>query len=142
MHPMSSEPKQHDSDEESNLFDDYDEFAKVLRTWFVAYGIGGPVLLLTNEAVRSKIATSGFARCIALAFLIGVGLQVLLALVNKTALWLCYKAAREPNLRKSRAYRAAEWFAYEFWIDFLVDLTSFVLFAWATYRVFIILTTA
>jgi hypothetical protein len=138
---MSSEPRQHGSETEGDLFDDYNEFAKVLRTWFVAYGIGGPVLLLTNEAVRSKIAASGFARCIAAAFLIGVGSQVLLALINKTALWLCYKAAREPNLRKRPAYRAAEWFAYEFWIDFLADLSSFVFFAWATYQVFMTLTT-
>jgi hypothetical protein len=139
---MTSELKRRDSDKESDLFHDYDEFAKVLRTWFVAYGIGGPVLLLTNEAVRSQIATSGFARCIASAFLIGVGLQVLLALFNKTALWLCYKAEREPRLRERRAYRAAEWFAYEFWIDFFVDLSSFVVFAWATYRVFMLLTAA
>jgi hypothetical protein len=100
------------------------------------------VLLLTNDTVRSKIAASGYARCIASAFLIGVGLQVLLALFNKTALWLCYMAEREPSLRERRAYRVAEWFAYVFWVDFIVDIASFILFAWATYRVFILLTAA
>lgn len=137
---MNSESNQPDSDAASNLFEDYDKYAKVLRTWFVAYGIGGPVLLLTNEAVRDKIAASGLARCIASAFLIGVGVQVLLALLNKTALWLCYMAERKPELRTRRPYRAANWFAYEFWIEFVVDLISFVAFGWATYRTFIILT--
>ena len=129
---MPTEPQKRDSDKASDLFDDYDEFAKVLRTWFVAYGIGGPVLLLTNETVRLKLAASGHARCIASAFLIGVGLQVLLALFNKTALWLCYRAEREPRLRQKIVYRAAEWFVYEFWIDFLADLSSFGVLAWAT----------
>ena len=139
---MSSKTKRHDTDEESNLFEDYDEFAKVLRTWFVAYGIGGPVLLLTNDAVRCEIATSGYAPRIAWEFLIGVGLQVLLTIFNKVALWGCYKAAREPKLRTRCVYRAAEWFAYVLWIDLLVDVSSFILFALATYRVCTILTAA
>jgi len=139
---MSDEPKQRDRDEERDLFDDYDEFAKVLRTWFVAYWIGGPVLLLNNETIRSKIARSGSARYIALLFLIGVGLQVLLALLNKTALWLCYMAEREPKRRARWLYRAAESFAYEFCIDLLFDLVSLGLLGLATYRVFIILTGA
>jgi hypothetical protein len=137
---MAKESKPGDSSEADNLFADYDEFAKVLRTWFVAYGVGGPVLLLTNEVARSHVATSGFARCIASDFLIGVGLQVLLALVNKTFLWLCYLAERRPERRTQPLYRVAEWFAYEIWIDLLVDCSSFVLFAYATYRVFMILT--
>jgi hypothetical protein len=62
---MNSEPNQPDSETASNLFGDYDRYAKVLRAWFVAYGVGGPVLLLTNEAVRDKIADSRLVRCIA-----------------------------------------------------------------------------
>jgi hypothetical protein len=137
---MSSEHEGRDSEKASDLFDDYDEFAKILRTWLVAYGIGGPVLLLTNDTMRSKLAASGEARCIASAFLVGVGLQVLLAFLNKTFLWLCYRAEREQKLRQKVAYRVAEWFAYEFWFDFLVDLVSLVLLGWATYQGFILLT--
>jgi len=137
---MSNTSNQHDSENEDDLFGDYDEFAKVLRTWFVAYGIGGPVLLLTNETVRAKIAASGCARNITLAFLIGVGFQVLLTLLNKAALWGCYQAARKPELRKRLVHRAAEWFAYVLWIDLLVDIASLILFAYATYRAFTILT--
>jgi hypothetical protein len=137
---MKSEPNQPDSDVASNLFADYDKYAKVLRTWFVAYGVGGPVLLLTNEAVRDKITDSGLARCIAFAFLIGVVVQVLIALLNKTALWFCYKAERKPELRTRRHYRVANWFAYESWFEFGADLISLVAFGWATVRTFIILT--
>ncbi|MGH7618696.1 MAG: hypothetical protein ACREPM_15860 [Gemmatimonadaceae bacterium] len=122
-----------------DLFNDYNEYAKVLRAWFVAYGIGGPVLLLTNAAIGSKIAASGSARPIGSAFLGGVGLQVLLALLNKSALWLYYKSERRPELGRGWGYRLAKWFAYEFWIDFSFDSVSFILLGWATWRAFSIL---
>jgi hypothetical protein len=128
------------SDEQDNLFADYDEFAKVLRTWFVAYGIGGPVLLLTNDKVREKIAASGWSRCIASAFLFGVGLQILLAIFNKSALWFCYLATRHPERSDRLIYRIANWFAYDFWIDFLIDIMSLAALGWATYEAFSILT--
>jgi hypothetical protein len=127
-------------DEPDDYFADYDEYAKVLRTWFVAYGIGGPVLLLTNEAVRGKIVASGLSGYIASAFLVGVGLQVVLAITNKTALWGCYKAARQPELRKRRRYCVAHWFAYVLWIDLLFDVVSLFAFGLATYLAFEILT--
>src|SRR5437667_8179111 len=103
---MTSRPTNRDPDEQRDLFQDYNEFAKALRTWFVAYGIGGPVLLLTNETLRSRIAASGSARYIAAAFLLGVAAQILLAILNKTTLWFCYRAAREPKLKKRLVYQA------------------------------------
>ena len=50
----------------------YEEYSKALRTWFVAFGIGGPVLFLTQQDVSNKIVESGNARTIVLLFLIGV----------------------------------------------------------------------
>ncbi len=54
----------------------YDDYARILRTWFVAYGVGGPVLLLTNDNVSEKLESSGRAPEILYSFLIGVALQV------------------------------------------------------------------
>ncbi len=71
----------------AEYFAAYEEYSKVLRTWFVAYGIGGPVLLLTNEALAKAIKTSGQGRGLAALFLIGVGLQVVLAAMNKFSMW-------------------------------------------------------
>lgn len=85
-------------DDKDLLFGDFDAYDKILRTWFVAYGIGGPALLLTNDGIRSKITASGWLRWIALAFLLGGALQVLLTIANKAALWGCYRAARESQL--------------------------------------------
>ncbi|HEV2328791.1 MAG TPA: hypothetical protein VGY56_08400 [Verrucomicrobiae bacterium] len=133
---MSSRQNREDK---NDLFEDFYGYAKVLQAWFVAYGIGGPVLLFTNDALRSKIVASGCARSITSAFLIGVGLQVLLTIFNKAALWNCYKGEREPKLRETRAYRVSNWFAYILWFDLIVDLGSLGLFAYSTYRAFTVL---
>lgn len=31
--------------------DDYDGYSRILRTWLVAYGIGGPVFLLSRQDI-------------------------------------------------------------------------------------------
>ncbi len=66
----------------------YEEHSKVLRTWLVAYGIGAPVLFLTNETLAAKLAGSAVAGRVAALFLVGVAAQVLLAAFNKTVMWV------------------------------------------------------
>lgn len=45
--------------EETGFYEAYAGFARNLRIWFVAYGIGGPVLFLTNSEVWQKVSESG-----------------------------------------------------------------------------------
>jgi len=54
--------------EREEYFKAYEEYSKVLRTWFVAYGIGGPVLLLTNETLAKAIKASGQVRVLRPSF--------------------------------------------------------------------------
>ena len=57
----------------------YVEYAKALRTWFVAFGIGVPVFILTHSNIGDPLRLQRLDRSIAIACLIGVGFQVLLA---------------------------------------------------------------
>src|SRR5713101_4478781 len=75
----------------------YEEHSRTLRAWLVAYGIGGPVLMLTNDHISLTLSGSGHARTIAILFLGGVVLQVLLTAVNKTAMWICYFTLAEED---------------------------------------------
>lgn len=59
-------------------------------TWLVAYGIGAPVLFLTQSGVADALRKTGAARSIALTFLVGVSVQVLSALLYKTTMWQLY----------------------------------------------------
>jgi hypothetical protein len=36
-------------DGKGHYFEEYSEYAKTLRIWLVAYGVGAPVVILSNE---------------------------------------------------------------------------------------------
>src|SRR5688500_2717515 len=78
------------SDLGDGYFKVYEEYSKTLRTWFVAYGIAAPAFLLSSDSLRTAITNAGVARSIGALFLVGVGLQVVLAAINKAAMWLLY----------------------------------------------------
>jgi hypothetical protein len=122
------------------FFDGYASFAGVLRTWLIAYGIGGPVLFVTQTAIAGKLSVSGHAREIALLFLVGVFLQVIIALLYKGAMWYLYIGEEQPELQKTGRYRIAYWLSSAFWFEMLFDLSSIGLFVYATFRVLSILT--
>lgn len=86
-------------------FKAYGEYSKVLRTWFVAYGIGGPVLLLTNETLATSIKTSGQGKALAGLFLSGVGLQVVLAALNKFSMWGIYFGEIKTPFKTTRRHK-------------------------------------
>jgi len=117
----------------------YEDYAKTLRTWLVAYGIGGPVLFITNKDVADKLSSSHAAPCIAELFLAGVALQVFLAMLNKTVMWAVYWAELYPEEAKKCRFRFAYWISSQYAIDFLIDLATLALFGAATWGAFRVL---
>src|SRR5438105_15853414 len=83
----------------------YAEHARTLRTWLVAYGIGGLVLILSQDSLWKRLAASGTLPLIAGLFLCGVALQVVLAAVNKSAMWAVYYGEIEPSYQKTRRHK-------------------------------------
>lgn len=115
-------------------FDAYQEYSKVLRTWFVVYGIGGPVLLFTNDAFTKALKASGEGKSLVALFLAGVALQVGLAALNKFSMWGIYFGEFKNDFKGTCRYRLSHWFSEQFWIDCVVDVLTLVLFAVATWR--------
>lgn len=151
---------QPDSEPKSEFYPSYAEFSKTLRTWFVAFGIGGPIVLLTNEKIGPIIVASGCSFDIGILFLMGGGIQVVSSFFNKHAMWHMYFAEDEKdsdtvkkqdeNVKGERAYKSHHkntltykfscWYSYQNWIDELLDFFTLVVFAWATMLAFVILT--
>ena len=115
----------------------YGEHARILRSWLVAYGIGAPVLLMTNDRLATAIQESRNARLIAGCFLTGVALQVVLAAINKASMWGLYYGEVSPGFQKVRWYRMAHWLSERFWTDLLVDIVTLGLFLFATLKAFV-----
>ena len=113
-------------------FEVYGEYSRTLRAWFVAYGVGAPVLFLTQERISTQVADSGFATLIVNLFLLGVAFQVFLALLNKWVNWVIYAFGDSENHKGKFYVTAADKVSEWFWLDFLLDVGSFAAFAAAT----------
>ena len=128
------------SEDREDFYEVYSEYAQMLRTWFVAYGVGGPLLFLTQPQIAEKIAASGRARPIVYLFLGGVVAQVLVAFINKWSAWYIYDAAGDAGRQRTWTYRAAESVSTQFWIDTACDLVAIAAFAVATLETLLIFT--
>ena len=129
-----------DGVQESGFFAPYAEFAKTLRTWFVAYGIGAPVVVLSNDKLRETLRLSGEARTVTSLFLMGVGVQVAAALIYKMCMWYLYLAELQPRLHETRRYRISVYVSEAFGIELFFDLVTLGAFGIATWRLFVLLT--
>lgn len=132
---MKPEFKYDDLGQKEGHFQNYSDYSKTLRAWLVAYGIGGPVLFLTNEKLTLQVAGSGYAKQIIFAFLLGVVLQIALSLINKWGAWHMYAGAGDPSYQRSWRYRLWSFINGLSWLDFWLDVLSLVAFFWATWRV-------
>jgi len=137
--------------EESEFYGPYAEYSKTLRAWFVSYGIGGPVVLLSSDKAWDSLVKSGCGRYVGLLFISGGIIQILSALLNKHSMWLLYleevdakerkkknPQATSPTVRKP-TYKLAEWYSNQTWVDVLLDIYTLLLFGWATRLAFDVL---
>jgi hypothetical protein len=117
-------------------FESYAEYNRILRSWFVAFGIGGPALFLAEDTLRSTLVASGETRQVVGLFLAGAAAQVLVAFLNKYANWYCYAGEDDAAFRQSRLYGFWQQIASQFWIDIILDLTTAACFLSAVWMVF------
>lgn len=130
---MANNNKEKEREKEADeLYQLYADYNKILRTWLVAYGIGGPILFATNAALNTPLKNSGHSKTLVGMFLVGVALQVFNAFLNKWVGWHLYSGVEFPSFRKKTAYifwsKLSDWY----WIDFSFDCISIILFGIAT----------
>jgi hypothetical protein len=120
-------------------FECYAEFAKTLRTWFIAYGIGAPILFLSNDTLWGMIKSSEHIRLIGFLFLAGVFIQVLEALLYKNAMWYLYKGEENPKIKNKARYKAFYNISEYYWLEVLFDMLTLICFVAGTCKVVYIL---
>ncbi len=122
-----------DSDDGSGSFAAYADYNRILRTWFVAFGIGGPAYFLVNEKIAERLAKIGELRYVATLFIVGAAAQILGSLLNKAANWYVYRSTWNDAATENLRFRIAEWLSDQFLIDLGLDavtVVSFGLAAW------------
>jgi hypothetical protein len=127
--------------QESEYFTAYADHARTLRTWFVAYGVGGPVVLISSDTAWKTLVDSGCSDHISLLFIIGGALQIVTALLNKHAMWNLYFGEYQqnnpnhqgPKHKDSKIYNLHYWYSEQNWTDEIVDIFTLAFFGLATY---------
>lgn len=119
----------------SENLDKYSEYNKILRSWFVAFGVGGPAIFLVNEEVRNKLIDTGNMQCVVILFLLGATVQIAIAFINKVINWYVHQG-KEGEFAKTRRYRWSETITNWFWLDIAADVMTFSAFGLAVWKVF------
>lgn len=132
--PQPAKPR-----DDSGFFGPYSEFAKSLRTWFIAYGVGAPAFILSNESISKRVLLSGCSRYIAYLFLGGVALQIFQALLYKSAMWQLYSGEIDPSHKQRWSYRASDFISDSFMLELLFDVGTLLAITAATVRLLMVL---
>ena len=130
---------QTDASKGEDFFKCYADYAKALRTWFIAYGIGMPILFMSNNFALKKIATSPDAPLIIWSFLLGVVIQVSEALFYKNTMRYLHRGEIFPKLRDKLRYKIAHIILNFYWLEAAIDLATVVCFIIATLKAVAIL---
>lgn len=125
-----------DAVQATEFFDVYKDHSNVLRTWLTAYGVGVPVLMLSQEKIWSKVVSAGLLEFVAALFLFGVVIQVILLSINKYVMWSCYYGTISKLYAQGRWYSLSASLSCRAWVDLVVDIISIVCFAIGTYFCF------
>jgi hypothetical protein len=136
---MQREARQRREASARDYYDNYAEYNRTLRAWFVIFGVGGPATLLAREGLAERLAAAGELGLVAALFVLGAAAQVLIALLNKTASWFAYHGELSKPFRRTRRYRAMTWVNNQFWLDVAMDMVSIAAFATAIWRLFSVL---
>jgi len=120
---------------EKGFYEAYAGFARNVRTWFIAYGIGAPVLFVSNQELWKQIAGSGEGRTIAYLFLAGVAVQIAAAMIYKTAMWYLYVSELDRHRAKGWRYRLSDLVSESYLLEMGFDVATLVLFGVATFKV-------
>ena len=118
--------------EEVGYYTAYGIFARTLRTWFIAYGIGLPALLFTQERLQERFLNSSLHGQVIAYLLLGVLVQVFTALLYKGAMWYLYMGERHKRTQSSHVYRFSEKVSEAFWLESILDGSTVILFGYAT----------
>jgi hypothetical protein len=119
---------------ERGFYEPYSGFARTLRTWLIAFGVGAPIVFFQSPSAWAALSSDGSVRPFVYCFLAGIALQVVCALLYKTSMWYLYMEELDEVKENDWRCRAARWLSTAYWLELAFDLASIALFAYATLR--------
>ncbi|MGE0151445.1 MAG: hypothetical protein AB7R90_02425 [Reyranellaceae bacterium] len=109
-------------------FDVYADYNRMLRTWFVLFGVGAIAALIGSKELVDGLKSEGTLRIVVLFLAIGAAAQIVLAFVNKTAAWCQYYGECNEDFGNGRICKFARKVSAYYWLDLVADVATMVCF--------------
>ena len=122
--------------DDTGFYEPYSHYNNLLRTWLVAYGIGGPAVLVTHKDFFQDVARKGNLTVIGWLFLAGVAAQVFIAFINKISMWYLHYGEGNEEFKKTYRYKCSHALSEVFWPDIIADILSIISIGIATVLLF------
>lgn len=119
---------------ESGFYEAYSGFAKTLRTWLIAFGVGAPIIFFQSPEAWAALGKNGAVRPFVYCFLIGIAIQVFCSLLFKTAMWYLYMSELGEIQEDAWQFTASQWVSTAYWLELFLDVATISLFTYATFR--------
>jgi hypothetical protein len=123
------------TENDSIFYEPYKSFATSLRAWFIAYGIGAPILFLSNENTQKAITEYECNETLIFLFLSGVIIQTIQALLYKHTMWHLYMGEGNSKYHNKWLYKASEKISEAYWLETLFDLATVCVYVLGTWHV-------
>lgn len=122
-----AKPLKDQSETTQALYENYNDYNKSVRTWFVSFGLGGPALFLVHPELVTSLRNAGVLALTIIPFLLGCACQILVALANKYIAYAYYNA----KVSKKEMPKFWDNLGEKIWIDKSCDMLTFLGFALA-----------
>ncbi len=116
----------------SEYFEPYRHYSQVLRAWLVGFGVGVPILLISQSEIVTPVISSEKSLIIFGLFLLGVSAQVLVALLYKYSMAILYVNEYSSYETSSKSIKFANYLGTRFWPDVLGDIVAILSYIVAT----------
>ena len=126
----------HINENEYIYYEPYKNFALSLRAWFIAYGIGAPIIFLSNEGTQKAISNYEGNKFLISLFLTGVVIQIIQALLYKHAMWHLHMGEGNPDYHTKWLYKGSEKITEVYWLEATLDLSTVIVYVLATWHTF------
>lgn len=120
---------------DSGFYEPYIQYSRTLRAWLVAYGIGVPVLLASQNIIARAIIMAGTGEWITWIFLGGVAIQIIVTFLYKYSQEYLYHEETGADLEGTCRLTVAKWLSNAIWFEMVMDLISIALFVCGTFLV-------
>jgi len=134
METEQSKPVSRVARNDTDFYPAYSVFAKTLRTWLIAYGVGAPLAFFQLPEAWDALGNGRELRPFVYLFLAGIGVQVVYALINKSAMWYLYMDELNEVHGDDFRVRISAYVSTAYWFEVVCDVATIACFGIATVR--------